>query len=553
MRKLLTIVIFLSGAMLSRVHAQENASGQSDTLKRAVTTSIDQQVAQRDTVIRSRTRAMSDELNHIVRDGKRKTTLRDSANKLTPADVVDVNINSPEDDVKKMDEEAKQQVAGLEDDASDVADDVKKQADQITNEAEHLAKPDGKKVVEDNAAKFQYDSENPENAPWKDLSGGTKSKSLADPSAGIEPAANFDQLGEGVKNLPSSVSANAKSNTSTKSPFNSLKTSRAGAFVDSVASLRTSLEGDDLKSQLANSNKVHSDQYKKRVYDSLGVEKADSIFQVAAAVAKTETPKEELLGRINESMSGKQMGGVGFDPSSDSLRVADAEKLQGVPDEAGKYGDLSQLKLPDSVLSELEPLRGRKIDSEYLPVVDSLRDQQLALQNQSLDEKSVSGNLKRTSVTDKLRFNDKVYFEGIIGFMNDSAVNIIQVSPAFAYHFTDFLSLGVGPNILVQLHEKKLSLLGGLRTFIKAELWKQRVYLQVEDNINQTKFTRESAKVTGHAILVGGGGIVPVSKSLGFNVAVFYRINNSTEPGAPSPWVVRLGISSIKKVNSKRR
>ncbi len=54
----------------------------------------------------------------------------------------------------------------------------------------------------------------------------------------------------------------------------------------------------------------------------------------------------------------------------------------------------------------------------------------------SLDEQSVTDDVKRTALKEKARLFDKLYFDGVIGFMNDSTINIVQLSPALGYHFT---------------------------------------------------------------------------------------------------------------------
>ncbi len=74
-----------------------------------------------------------------------------------------------------------------------------------------------------------------------------------------------------------------------------------------------------------------------------------------------------------------------------------------------------------------------------------------------------------------------------------------------------------------------------MRTFTKMEVWKQRAYFQLEDNINQAKINAESIRRSTHDVLGGVGAILPVTKSLGLNLCVMYRLNNDAGTPGRSP------------------
>jgi hypothetical protein len=208
--------------------------------------------------------------------------------------------------------------------------------------------------------------------------------------------------------------------------------------------------------------------------------------------------------------------------------------------------DIGSLKLPQDVLGELGPLTGKLVDSKYLPVIDSMREMLMKAKGYSLDERQVTEELKNTAMKRKPGFFDKSYVEGILGFVNDSTVSIVQIAPAWGYHFTPRISVGLGPNFGIQ-YQKKISAVLGFRSFVKSEFWKQRLYAQVEDNFMPVEIDSEALKDgTNHSILMGGGGLLPLSKKMAINLSILYRVNQEQVRPGGSPWVFRIGLSSIK-------
>ncbi len=434
-----------------------------------------------------------------------------------------------------------------------VPDSAKRSQVKKTTEA------NSKKVLEDKTSNLQYDSEKPNDAPWnkeqlstEDLSKiVTPAKPEVDLSTGEKLVGKQEGKIEAASSSVESVKNVAEGKDLAKEVKSlSAKQDKNSAYakvltrMDSVSTLQKQIEAGNLKETLTGTKKVYSDKYKRNMRDSLGLQKADSIFKVANAFAKTPTPEEDLLKKINSplpppAMDSKSMRGM----AKDSLQ-------QGTSDwktmaEQAKNNDLSNFKLPDSLLSELKPLSGRTIDSKYVEDIDSVRDAALKVKKLSMDEEKLTDEIKRTAFKDKPRFTDKIYFEGILGFVNDSTVTIAQISPSLAYRFAKFFSVGAGPTLSVQVQEKKVNLTGSVRSFVKGEIFKQRAYLQVEDNFApRTAINREILSNSKHAVLAGGGGLLPLSKKIALNLAVLYRING--EDTRQTPWVFRIGISSIK-------
>jgi len=298
------------------------------------------------------------------------------------------------------------------------------------------------------------------------------------------------------------------------------------------------------KVQLPNAKKIYSDKYIKKMTDSLGLHKADSLFQVASPLIKQQVSKDQLLQTINQSVNGKTKSS-GISMSGDKLTSSDQSKLNGIPNQfAG--GDLSKMQLLSGVLQELQPLRGSVVDDKYLKIVDSMKNVNLKAQRLKMSEQNLSSNLKSVLVKDKPTFAKKSYVEGILGFYQSGKFTVFHASPSLGYHFTENLSVGFGPSILVQVEDKqKLASIFGFRYFTKVEVYKHRAYLQVEDNMNPTAFNKEIAQNSIHNVLAGGGVLLPISKKLALNPCLLYKVNTDHTTGA-SPWVFRIGLSSIK-------
>ena len=298
------------------------------------------------------------------------------------------------------------------------------------------------------------------------------------------------------------------------------------------------------KLQLPNAKKIYSDKYIKRMTDSLGLHKADSLFQIASPLIKQQVSKDQLLQTINQSVNGKTKSS-GISMSGDKLTSTDQSKLNGIPNQFTS-GDLSKMQLPSGVLQELQPLRGSVVDDKYLKIVDSMKNVNLRAQRLKMSEQNLSGNLKSIRIKDKPTFARKSYVEGILGFYQSGKFTVFHASPSLGYHFTENLSLGFGPSILMQVEDKqKLASIFGFRYFTKAEIFKHRAYLQVEDNMNPTAFNKEIAQSSIHNVLAGGGMLLPISKKLALNPCLLYKVNTDHTTGA-SPWVFRIGLSSIK-------
>lgn len=472
-------------------------------------------------------------------------------------------------EVRKIDDDLKNEGNGLKDEGKNLKEEARREAEALkdskpdSTDLKKLSQGMHRKMLDEKMSQMQYSSDDPENAPWKkkmfskddlkdlgDLEAPSLSKDKL-PSAGGKADVYEDKL----KNLKVPGAPDGKTPDLKAAARAKLKPGKLSNLQDSIAGLSNKIDADNLKQSLLGAKKVYSDKYIKKIYDSLGVAKADSILKVASAFAKTETPKDELLKRINSSISGKSVDGASYDPEK-GIGMKDADKLNTIEkDFAGtdlsslKKGNISDLKLPQSVLSELPPLSGTALDSKYLPLVDSMREVTLKAKGYLMEDEKITEELKRSALKKKPSFMNKSYFEGIIGFFNgDTAVNVIQVSPSFGYHFTDFLSAGLGPSFLVQLREKKLNVETGFRSFVKGEVWKQRAYLQVEDNVKPSKLDREISKnKIVHEVLAGGGALLPISKSIGINFQVLYRVNKLAGNPDKSPWVFRVGLSSMKK------
>lgn len=293
---------------------------------------------------------------------------------------------------------------------------------------------------------------------------------------------------------------------------------------------------------LSGAKKIYSEKQLEQLRDSLGGATFDSLFQLASVLAKKEVSKEDFLDAIGSSLPGTSpLNNVNMDEQS--LNVPGAETLSNMP---ASMSDLSKVKLPQSALSELPPLSGNEVSDRYLKLVDSLRDLNLKKERLTLEEKKIEDDVKAAIVQEKPKFLDKSYFEGIVGYLKDGDVTLLQASPSLGYHFTSSLSVGAGPSILLRAEDKQWSTSFGFRSFLKAELLRRRVYLQLEDDVKPGRIDAERTFRTPHSILLGGGGLIPLTKKMAINPSLLYRINNDQSAAPTSPWVFRLGISTIK-------
>lgn len=450
-----------------------------------------------------------------------------------------------------LNEKAKKSAGSIKTERKQLKDAVKEDVNSVRIDSTRAAemkknnKATAEQKLENKATHLEYDSEDPENAPWK------KKQLSKDDAQGFDlPSKNDLKSGEKVgeyKNKMNHLPDEKDLVSKKKQAGGSQKLDQASHLADSVMEVKQRIEASGLDQELGSAKKVYSRKYIQRVYDSLGIKKGDSLLQLASALAKTETPKEELLNRINNPVKEKSdKAGIGFDEKTQSLKSEDAQQLNGLNDQI-QNRDISALQLPADALSELPPLSGGLLDSKYLNTIDSMRDVTMKAKGYVLQESKLTDDLKKASFVKKPTFMDKSYFEMILGFVSDSSFTVVQVSPSWAYHFTNHVSVGVGPNVAVEVRDKKINGLIGFRSYLKTEFYKQRAYVQLEDNAGQTRISKDAIRTNVHSILLGAGGILPLSKKIGLNLAVFYRLNQQQVRPGGTPWVFRIGLSSIKK------
>jgi hypothetical protein len=287
--------------------------------------------------------------------------------------------------------------------------------------------------------------------------------------------------------------------------------------------------------------KVYSEKALKKIYDSLGLSKMDTLLALAAS--KREVTKEEMLDAINFSM-----------PSTPSDKLSGEDYLNESKKLAEGYQrpDLSTMKLPTDALRELPPMRGYQIPSDSIPFLDSLRNLNLKRSDLKLKQTEVSGDLEEAIAKEKSKFWDRAYIDGVLSYLKDGDANLFQLSPSLGYHFTSRLSVGLGPSVLVKSERKKWSVAVGYRAFLRIDVLPKRLYAQLEDNVEPGSIHSENIQGTKHSILTGAGLLVPVSRLAAINVLLMYRVNNENYAGCNvSPWVFRLGISNFKSAVKK--
>jgi hypothetical protein len=335
-------------------------------------------------------------------------------------------------------------------------------------------------------------------------------------------------------------------------------------FADSLRNLINKVDGQRIYSQ--KQWKQFSDSLKK-----LPLANAPELQQLM----KTEISEKELIDLLNQKFAGAGNDSVVNSANqkyADGLQMVEKNK-QKVEDKKQELEraqqkfddnkknisslgekipstDLDQLKLPQSSLLDLSPLPGRVLKSKYVKQLDSIRRINLKEQGLQFTEKQVDAQQKLAAFSKKPSLLDKSYFEGVIGFAPGN-LTLIQASPTLGYHFTDYLSLGAGPNILIREQQKKIVTTVGLKAFFKAEFFKRQGYIQLEDIMDSYGISAdgESSKsfYEQHNIFVGGGWLLSISAPLTLNFSLLYCVNKDEVVGHEfSPMVFRVGLSSIK-------
>jgi hypothetical protein len=135
----------------------------------------------------------------------------------------------------------------------------------------------------------------------------------------------------------------------------------------------------------------------------------------------------------------------------------------------------------------------------------------------------------------------------VISFSDTKDFQSIQVSPGLGYRVKENFSIGLGPTLLLSRQNEKWNVSLGYRAFAKYEIFHQRAYLQTEYLQDPGQVNSEYFRQSKHSILAGAGYLLPLSKKLAINICLLYRVNNTAySQGVQSPWVFRLGLSTIK-------
>lgn len=224
------------------------------------------------------------------------------------------------------------------------------------------------------------------------------------------------------------------------------------------------------------------------------------------------------------------------------------DRFSAVPTPQADMPVLSTLQLKQDALAALTPLTGQVLDSTYADLIDSLRQVSLAEQRLVLEERGLTAISGVTSVVPRQTVWDKTYFEGLIGLGN-SEQYVLQLAPALGYHVLGDASLGLGPLLEVTKNDAGHHLTTlGIRPFYKQAFLQRRAYVQVAYQWRPGQ-QRESQQALPASSWQGGGGVLlPISTVVAVNLAVMYQLNPGNVAEAQSPWIVRIGISTIKRV-----
>jgi hypothetical protein len=324
----------------------------------------------------------------------------------------------------------------------------------------------------------------------------------------------------------------------------------AGQLKDKIDSVsRKRFDFDIRNLEAPNLQTILSEQQTKKLIDSLGLKKFDSVYKIARPMlGKKNVGKDELLEAINQSFGQPSLLRQSNGNPDELTRTAKTEALG----EAKKIYPTSA-KLPDDLLGQLPPLSGSVLDERYARVVDSLRKINMRRQNLNLDDVKLGESYTKSIFSERRPFWDKTYVNTVVGLWRGEDGNILQLSPTLGYHFRPLISVAVGPSLTIQKTADNYFSMIGIRTFAKAEFWQQRAYGQVEYQVKPYKLDGQSLLPQEGKWLVGGGFIQSLGGRIGLNLEVLYRVSPaSRENPADSPWVFRVGLSTIKSQRIKK-
>jgi|GEM_PF-2047830 len=310
---------------------------------------------------------------------------------------------------------------------------------------------------------------------------------------------------------------------------------------DSLASVKPSLQALP----------VYSEKQWRRLADSLSaLPLGEGLRHTGRAIPKKEVSGEEFLQQLNQTFFSIPDQPMRRPLAPKATMGKAGESVRGpvsVPTQLPQT-NLSQLTLPSASLQKLTPLSGSLLKANQLLPLDSLQKVNLKQARLRLVEKSKLGNGDLLKYGEKPRWLDRAYWEGVIG-ISRMDFSVVQLSPALGYYVTDYLSLGLGPNLLLLREDKKTRATVGLRTFLKVSFLKRKTYLQIEDILDSYgQVAAESQEIfKRHSLTLGVGYLLALSPSLSLNLSIGYQLkNNRIINNAYAPWVFRTGVSSIQ-------
>jgi hypothetical protein len=335
---------------------------------------------------------------------------------------------------------------------------------------------------------------------------------------------------------------------------------------DSLLKRKEMRYADSLRQLVAGGDgqRVYSQKQWRQFKDSLSKIPAINLPGLQE-IPKHEVDEQQLIHAINEKFYGRAMDSTRAaadgtmkglqDPKSALQSSLPGQSFPGasMPDVTGQLPKdlkLESMKLPDASLGELPPLPAHVMPTKYLKGLDSIRNLKLKEDGLRLKEQKVAGAREKiASVTKRDRIWDKSYLEGVLGFAPGDHM-LVQASPTIGYHFMPSLSLGAGPNVLIRENQGKILTTVGLKAFFKAEFLKRQGYIQLEDIMDSYGTgNSESGKRSifeQHHVYAGGGWLLTLAAPVSLNFSILYGFNSSAVPHEFSPFVFRVGISSIK-------
>jgi hypothetical protein len=235
------------------------------------------------------------------------------------------------------------------------------------------------------------------------------------------------------------------------------------------------------------------------------------------------------------------------------INLLDSMRSTSVSDASALLKSRYRQQLDSLDKIDYESLFRQSVPKRYTSAVDSMARTADRFGRFNVKESQWGEDARQLVLQEKPTFLQHFNFEGVLGFLqSQDSSTLVQFSPALEFSVGRNLSVGAGPNLILSKSNDGVSVAGGYRVMSKYYVFHQRAYIHAEDAVDPKNLNKEYFEKARHSALLGAGYLLKISPSLALNALLLYRLNNqSYSQGVVSPFVFRIGLSSIKSLKDE--